>query len=80
MKSLKVESPSPSIVSWLDRVQMSKPHRKIAQEYLRKTEALVDVLWFAGAGIRGLFVHRPADRKPAGTGLSGQARNAAHRA
>jgi hypothetical protein len=80
MKSLKVESQPGSIVSWLDGVQMSKPDRKIAQEYLRKTEALVDFLWLVGAGIRAVFMRRPADRMPVGSGLGGQARNAAHQA
>jgi len=78
MKSLNVESQSGSMVGWLDRVQMSKPDRKVAEAYLRKTEALFDLLWFVSARIRAVFV-RP-DRMPVGTGLGGQARNAAHRA
>jgi hypothetical protein len=79
MKSINKETQPGSSVGWLDGVQMSEQDRRIAKAYLRKTETMFDLVWLAGARIRGLFARGPADRTPVGTGLPGQAQNAAHR-
>lgn len=80
MKSIKKETQPGSSVGWLDCVQMSEQDRRIAKAYLRKAEAMVDLVWLAGARIRGIFARGPANRAPVGTGLPGQAPRAAHRA
>jgi hypothetical protein len=80
MKSINKETRPGSSVGWLDGVQMSEQDRGIAKAYLRKTEAIFDLVWLAGARIRGIFARGPASRSPVGTGLPGQAPNPAHRA
>lgn len=81
MKSMNNEAQSSSsIVGWLDRVQMSEHDREIAKAYLRKTEALIDLIWLAGARIRATLARGAADRAPVGTGSSGLASRLTHRA
>jgi hypothetical protein len=80
MKSINKETQPGSSVGWLDGVQMSKQDRRIAKAYLRKTEAIFDLVWLAGARIRGIFARVPADRASVGSGLPGQAPSAGHRA
>jgi hypothetical protein len=55
----KVAEPRSSMVAWLDNVQMSEQDREIAKAYLRKTEAVFDLLWLAGARIRAAFARGP---------------------
>jgi hypothetical protein len=68
----KVVARKPSIVTWLDAVQMSEADRKIAKAYLCKTEAVLDLLWLTGAKIRAAFARSHANRTRAGSGLSHQ--------
>jgi hypothetical protein len=77
MRSTDKETQPGSSADWLDRVQMSQRDREMARGYLRKTEAMVDLVWLAGERIRGLFARRPADPTPLGAGLSGP--DVAHR-
>jgi hypothetical protein len=47
------------MVGWMDGVQMRKLDRRIAEAYLRKTEAVFDLIWLAGTRIRGVFARSP---------------------
>lgn len=81
MKSTNNETQSgSSMVGWLDSVRMSEHDREIAKAYLRKTETVLNLIWLAGARIRAALARGPADRAPVGTGSSGQALRAGHRA
>jgi hypothetical protein len=81
MKSMNNDAQSSSsMVSWLDRVQMSEHDREIAKAYLRKTESVLNVIWLAGARIRAAFAHGPVDRAPVGSGSSRRASRVAQRA
>jgi hypothetical protein len=74
MKSLKEETQSgSSMLGWLDSVQMSEHDREIAKAYLRKTEAVIDLIWLTGARIRAALARER-------TGPSGHAPRIAHRA
>ena len=53
MKSMKKASePMPSIFARFDDSPMSERDREIAKAYMRKTEAVLDVIWFVGARLR----------------------------
>jgi hypothetical protein len=69
-----------SMVGWLDSVQMSEHDREIAKAYLRKTEAVIDLIWLAGSRIRAAFARGLVDRASVGARSSGQASTVAHRA
>ena len=62
-----------SMVAWLDRVHLSDRDREMARAYLRGSEALLDLIWLAGARIRALFARGPAIRARVGTGLGSEA-------
>lgn len=70
----RAPEPMSSIFSRLDGVRMSEPDRDIAKAYLRKTEAVLDLIWLAGARIRAAIVRTPGMRSKAGTRLSSQKR------
>ena len=59
MKTPKKEMRAGSSADWLDRVQMSASDRATAKAYLRKTEAMFDVLASAAAAIRAAFRRKP---------------------
>lgn len=69
-----------SMVDWLDSVQTSEYDREIAKAYLRKTEAVIDLIWLTGSGIRAAFARGLVDRASVGARSSGQASTVAHRA
>jgi len=62
----------PSMMAWLDRVQLSDRDREMAKAYLRSSEAVLDLIWLAGARIRAMFARAPAIRTPAAGMLGGQ--------
>ncbi len=77
MRSIHEEIRPGSSAACLDRVRMSERDREMARGYLRKTEAVVELVWLVGEKIRGLFTRHPAGRRPLVAGLS--RREAAHR-
>jgi hypothetical protein len=62
----------PSMVAWLDRVQLSDRDREMAKAYLRSSEALLDLIWLVGARIREVFARPSAMRTPVASVLGGQ--------
>jgi len=48
----KAPEPMSSMLNRLDDTRMSERDREIAKAYMRKTEAMVDLIWFVGAKIR----------------------------
>jgi len=70
MRSIdKDEQAGSSMVGWLNSVRMSEADRVIAKAYARKTEAMLDLIWLAGAKIRAVFARGAATGAPVGTGL-----------
>jgi len=53
----------------MDGVQMRELDRRTAEAYLRKTEAVFDLIWLAGTGIRRLFAQRPGQSRADRDGL-----------
>lgn len=65
MKSLRNEAPVQlNVASVLDDVCMSAQERKIAKDYLQKTEAALDLIWLASAKIRDVFAHGSSKNAP----------------
>jgi hypothetical protein len=67
-----------SVVDRLNGVRLSEHDREIAKAYLRKTEAMCDFIWLAGARIRAVFARGATTRTPIETGLTKKVAVAAH--
>ncbi len=53
MKSIeKASEPMSSMLARLDDTYMNEHERELAKAYLRKTDAVLEVIWLAGTGIR----------------------------
>jgi hypothetical protein len=74
----KALEPMSSMLNRLDESRMSEHDREIAKAYLRKTEAMLDLIWFVGAKIRAAIAGVLGMRSRTGTGVSSQKRIAAH--
>lgn len=48
----KASEPMSSMLARLDDAHMNEHEREIAKAYLRKTEAVLDLVWLASATIR----------------------------
>ncbi len=79
MKSVKkAPKPMSSLLARLDDSPMRERDREIAKAYMRKTDAMLDLIWFVGATIRAATTAALSRRSGIGTRLSGQKRIQAH--
>ena len=74
----KAPQPVSSMLVRLDAARMSEHDREIAKAYLRKTEAMLDLIWFVSAKIRAAIAGALGMRSGTGVGISSQKRVAAH--
>ena len=79
MSSIKnAPDPMSSLLARLDDSPMREHDREIAKAYMRKTEAMLDLIWFVGAAIRAAIAGALAMCSKTGTGISSQKRIQSH--
>lgn len=67
-----------SMLARLDASPLRERDREIAKAYMRKTEAMLDLIWFVGAAIRAAITTALARRSGTGTRVRGHKRIQAH--
>lgn len=74
----KTPEPMSSMLARIDNSLMRARDREIAKAYMRKTEAILDLIGFVSTKTRAAITGALGMRSRAGTGISSQKRRAAY--